>query len=78
MIATRIEPNEEGQLYFPKILCYGKDKDGVWWFRHPDGGAGMLLDHHIDEHEDGTITVRPSLVMGGVHGYLTKGEWRDI
>lgn len=40
----------------------------------------MLVTHSIVEHEDGTITVSPSiLVTGGEewHGYLERGIWRS-
>ena len=77
MEAERIYLNEEGHLFLPPRLCYGKDKDGVWWFRHPSTHGGMLLDHKVLEHEDGTITVAPSIVMGSVHGFLVAGHWRD-
>ena len=77
MEAERIFPNALGHLIFPKALCYGRDHDGIWWFRHPDGHSGMLTDHEVIEHENGTITVLPSIVMGSVHGFLEKGVWRD-
>lgn len=61
---------------------YWKDDDGVWWC-YPPGeghGAGMLTDHTVEEHEDGTITVRPSILMTGrnaYHGFLERGVWRE-
>jgi hypothetical protein len=39
----------------------------------------------VTEHEDGTITVKPSIGLGRAgapggfarHGFLTRGEWRE-
>ena len=73
-----------------KIPCngpgdYGKDSNGVWWCCPPTGRCpiGNLKDHTITEHEDGTITVTPSILFSnthagrGYHGYLTRGEWSE-
>jgi hypothetical protein len=67
--------------------AYGKWADGVWWFYHPDEGLiGNLSGHTVVEHEDGTITATPSILITydgadgvhqQVHGYLTRGVWRD-
>jgi hypothetical protein len=32
-----------------------------WWIRDPWGRVGRLTSHTITEHEDGTITVSPSI-----------------
>jgi hypothetical protein len=78
MLGKRIYPNDEGHLVFSEPGCYGKDRDGLWWCRPPKGGAGVLGDHKVTEHEDGTITVEPSILMPGVwHGYLRKGVWEE-
>lgn len=76
---TRIYPKEDGNLYFPsEFSCYGKDVKGRWWFKHKDERAGILFGtHEVFEHNDGTITVSPSIVGFGIHGYLEHGEWRD-
>lgn len=68
---------------------------GIWYFitpnghlgspgQNPDGQEGRFL---LTEHEDGTITISPSIrVTGGdaegnevelYHGYLENGNWRD-
>jgi len=64
---------------------YGKDKDGVWFMRVPEPGFGMgsLRNHEVTEHEDGTITVSPSILCTGHHdkqwhGYLECGVWRKV
>lgn len=65
-------------------LCYYKAED-IWWLYLPGCGLGNLKNHTVEEHEDGTISVTPSILVTGhregqkttVHGYLTRGEWRD-
>ena len=63
-------------------ICYWKE-DGDWWLYIPLCGAGRLSQHQVVEHEDGTISVTPSILMYGHsrgqkttrHGYLAKGVW---
>lgn len=67
---------------------YGKDpRDGIWYCRPPGTNSliGNLKNHTVTEHEDGTITVSPSILISwpGIqaeskwHGYLEKGVWRE-
>jgi hypothetical protein len=64
--------------------CYFK-ADGIWYLYMPGCGLGSLAGHQIVEHENGTITVTPSILTTGhhngkqveKHGYLTNGIWRD-
>lgn len=77
---------------------YGKDERGVWKARPPQiiveglekqqhPLSGELSQHEVVEHEDGTITVSPSILIhypwGGLpheinwHGYLERGVWRQ-
>jgi hypothetical protein len=54
-------------------------ESGCWYLVDPTGGAGAALPsvHAVVEHEDGTITCSPSLVMpSGWHGFLERGVWR--
>lgn len=76
-----------------KSICYWRAKNGedghsgedVWLLYIPKCGLGNLKNHSVTEHEDGTITVTPSILVTGhdsgatteVHGYLTRGVWRD-
>jgi len=53
-----------------------------WQATAPDGTGGRLDPsiHTVEEHEDGTITVSPSLdysknTPGAYHGWLRRGEW---
>lgn len=49
--------------------------------RTPNGHLGNLAAHDVTEHEDGTITVSPSILVSNpqqgelYHGYLTNGVW---
>jgi len=53
-----------------------------WYARTPNGYLGCLSEHEVIEHEDGTITVNPSILVADEkrtlwHGYLEKGIWRE-
>jgi hypothetical protein len=64
---------------------YGKSPEG-WFCRPPGGkhGVGGINKHTITEHEDGTITVSPSILFydndgnPGWHGYLEHGVWKEV
>jgi hypothetical protein len=52
-----------------------------WYVRCMSGVVmGRLGENHtVTEHEDGTITVEPSLVMhNGWHGWLRHGEFEML
>lgn len=75
-------------------IRYWRDAEHKGWMIHfPDpkdssghGVTGNLAAHQITEHEDGTITVSPSIRVSGRdgerhferHGYLERGVWRDV
>lgn len=53
----------------------------TWFCCTPNGHLGNLSGHTVTEHEDGTITVAPSILVkdrtGELwHGYLVAGEWK--
>ncbi len=59
-----------------------------WFVRAPSGHIGDITNHKVTEHEDGTITVSPSILIkssndGGKtwqedwHGFLERGVWRN-
>lgn len=56
-----------------------RGRDFFWTIKDPRGQLGTLLDHEVIEHEDGTITVSPSIwdAPNGYHGWLRAGEWTD-
>jgi hypothetical protein len=78
---------------WPASACqpgdYCKVPDGIdprgggWWYCiAPTGHQGAIGPpvHTVVEHEDGTISVTPSLVFDtvpekGYHGHLTGGVW---
>lgn len=60
-------------------------RGGHWVARcpHEDPAVDMpanLSAHKVVEHEDGTITVSPSILVtghdGSWHGFLERGVWR--
>ena len=64
------------------------DEDGSWYCVTPNGLLGWLKNHHVEEHEDGTISVvagpwgsNSILVNGGRpnawHGYIEHGVWKE-
>lgn len=66
---------------------YGKfERDGelVWFVRTPNGHYGCVGAHDVVEHDDGTITVSPSILVSNpqqgelYHGYLERGVWRTV
>lgn len=62
---------------------YGKFR-GEWYVRPPGiPFAARLSEHTVTEHDDGTITVSPSILYEGgsdynYHGYLEHGVWRSV
>ena len=59
---------------------YASSVYGLWCLRAPNGDAGTLKPsvHTIIEHEDGTLTVSPSIQFETGqrwHGYLKNGNW---
>lgn len=83
---TRIEGEEDFRYRIAKMPgAYGSPDDKSWLCTTPNGLFGNLSKHTITEHEDGTITVSPSiLVTSGRdigqprwHGFLERGVWRE-
>lgn len=64
-------------------ICYWRSPNH-WWIYLPEAGIGRLTRHTVVEHEDGTITVTPSIAQGPAggpwkrHGFLTRGEWKEV
>lgn len=67
---------------------YGQLPNGDWYGHTPNGHACNLAKHKVTEHEDGTITVSPSILIFYTHpdtnqrvelwhGYLEHGVWRS-
>lgn len=84
MIGKRFYPDEEHT--FPNNPGeYMKGNGGRWELCMPTGIHGAIHDKtwKITEHDDGTITVSPSIMVTchiekySWHGYLEKGVWRE-
>jgi hypothetical protein len=75
-------PNPDGTLSLGDG-DYGRDSDGAWLVRPPGQHAGSIPQHTVVEHEDGTISVSPSIKLNDEngeelwHGWLVKGEWEE-
>lgn len=88
----RIEVDDHGcdleTGHIPAQGTYYKDpRDGHWHGVAPSDQdhyyACNLTNHSIVEHDDGTITVSPSILIGRPgkkqwHGYLEHGVWREV
>ena len=51
-----------------------------WYAMTPSGMLAGLSNHAVTEHDDGTISVLPSILVNDGqkdwHGYLERGVWR--
>lgn len=65
--------------YCPVIV----DGRKTWRCVTPNGHMGTLSKHDVTEHEDGTISVSPSIALSNpqegelYHGFLERGVWRE-
>lgn len=66
---------------------YGKCSVDGEWYGIPPGNPHLLAglrNHTVEEHEDGTISVTPSILVRlqhrGLewHGYIEHGYWRQV
>ena len=87
MKGRRVYPNDTGDLPLGPG-DYGKNPEGLWRCVTPNGHWGHLGNHEVTEHDDGTITVNPSILVSTeasadgkpkyrelYHGWLKKGVW---
>ena len=78
----RVYLQDDGELHL-KPGQYGIGRDGRWYARPPVAHhhLGCLDNHEVTDNTDGTITVKPSiLVETGKHvwhGFLEGGVWRE-
>lgn len=63
---------------------YGLSLSGTW-YGVPPGRPDLIANltrHHVEEHDDGTITVEPSILVDRDgerwHGYLKRGAWIEL
>lgn len=69
---------------WPVAGDYWKHPDPAcgWQAMTPNGHMAGLVKHDVVEHEDGTITVSPSILVSNGsgplwHGFLERGVWRE-
>ena len=80
MKAIRVEYSGEGELPAPGSYW---QMHGNWWAMTPNGMLANLVQHRVEENDDGSITVAPSILTttagGGPswHGHLEDGVWRE-
>lgn len=77
-----IPPLERGEYRRVKTL------QGAWEWHvtSPNGLSGRLGNHEVTEHDDGTITVSPSILIAWpsrtqpkrYHGFLRHGVWETL
>jgi len=48
--------------------AYWIDSQGTWAIVTPNGRHGSIAKHTVVEHEDGTITVSPSILVYAIDG----------
>lgn len=85
MTGRRVYPDHEDSL-LPLLPGDYALWRGIWYAAAPNGLQCSLAKHQIIEHEDGTITVSPSILVRGTvgvnpqklewHGFLEHGVWR--
>ncbi len=77
--------NDDAELLDIAPGGYAKLPSGDWFLCAPNGVFGTISPHihTITEHDDGTITVSPSILYHpdandahGWHGFLERGIWR--
>lgn len=77
---TLMDRMQPGDYAFCSGHGYPDLPSGVWLVKCPNGDVGNLSRHQITEHENGTITVSPSIQVVGQgqwHGWLQNGIWRE-
>ena len=91
IVGTRLQNKSDGFLKAGDLSIAGvygrviserfRDTPVCWWHVCCPDGSGCSLNpkvHTVTEHEDGTITVTPSIVTSTWHGWLTCGEFVHV
>jgi hypothetical protein len=80
----RVYPDIDGAVVFDLLRPGEYRKVNSKWYAQPpwDHGLANLASHSVVEHEDGSITVSPSILVkcgNGIewHGFLERGVWRE-
>ena len=87
MTGRRLYADAAGAIPQPEPGDYWRWPNDHWSCVTPNGHGGNLAAHDVVEHEDGTITVSPSILISEPvaegsskvlwHGYLERGVWRE-
>lgn len=81
MKGKRLYPDQSFNIHQCQPGDYYRDALGVWRGAAPNGLLVNLKAHEVEEHEDGTISVKPSILVSlgedGLtwHGFLKRGVW---
>lgn len=70
----------QGRRQNPPLLPgdYGRNHNQVWEFIMPETAVvETLTDDQVCENNDLTVTVAPSVNLGGGSWYIVCGEWRS-
>lgn len=88
MQGRRIYADKSGHLFLTEGDYGFSPTVGHWQVRPPGCRAGGIGKHEVIEHEDGTITASPSILLTDFddnngqpkqwHGYLERGVWREV
>lgn len=87
MTGRRVPLGGDGCLPALQPGDYARALVGEWLAMTPNGLLAGLRNHQVVEHEDGTISVSPSILVRGTigldprivewHGFLERGVWRS-
>ena len=65
-----------------KMQRLSSDDTLTWHGMTPNGLFCCLANHSAVEHEDGTVTISPSILCRQTdfswHGFLERGVWREV
>jgi len=79
MIAVKVESFDDVLKTKDEQIFYFKDDEfDIWYFYYPGQGFINIINHGIEENEDGTITVEKEIVVNEeIKGTLTNGNWKQ-
>lgn len=77
-------PDKKGKIVLKNGEYFKTQKTGNWILKTPSGVCATVKKEKITEHQDGTITISPTVYLfidfdGKTwRGFLTKGVWREV
>ena len=74
------KPGDYGRINRTIEQVHGFSKQLWWQVFAPDGSSCSLNPevHEVTEHDDGTISVHPSIITKTWHGWLKRGRWESV